>query len=68
MKTSKSSNNLAQSASQSAVKKGLKPELPGRPGLSVKDVTSRSVTLQWTPPSNTGEFQDLVGGGIVSNH
>ena len=24
------------------------------PNLSVKDVTSRSVTLQWNPPSDTG--------------
>ena len=46
VKVSKSSSNLAPAAAP----KGL----PGSPGLSVKDVTSRSVTLQWTPPSNTG--------------
>ena len=28
--------------------------LPGSPSVSVKDVTSRSVTLTWTPPSDTG--------------
>merc|ERR1719376_1160759 len=57
VKTSKSASNLAASASSSAVASGaqaVKMSLPGSPGLSVKDVTSRSVTLQWTPPSNTG--------------
>jgi len=54
VKMSKSSTNLVQSASQSAIQKKV-VELPGRvQGLSVMDVTSRSVTLQWTPPSNTG--------------
>ena len=28
--------------------------LPGAPHVSVTDVTSRSVTLQWSPPSDTG--------------
>ena len=28
--------------------------LPGSPSVTVKDVTSRSVTLQWSPPSDTG--------------
>ena len=28
--------------------------LPGMPSVAVKDVTSRSVTLTWTPPSDTG--------------
>ena len=28
--------------------------LPGIPTVSVKDVTSRSVTLEWAPPSDTG--------------
>ena len=28
--------------------------LPGSPAVQVTDVTSRSVTLQWSPPSNTG--------------
>ena len=28
--------------------------LPGTPSVSVKDVTSRSVTLTWNPPSDTG--------------
>eukprot|EP00095_Tigriopus_kingsejongensis_P003097 snap_masked-scaffold1025_size69488-processed-gene-0.4 protein:Tk03097 transcript:snap_masked-scaffold1025_size69488-processed-gene-0.4-mRNA-1 annotation:"hypothetical protein D910_05908" len=28
--------------------------LPGSPSVQVTDVTSRSVTLQWSPPSNTG--------------
>ena len=30
------------------------------PGLSVKDVTSRSVTLQWTPPQPQGELTSYV--------
>ena len=51
VKASKSSSNLlAEASAPKPVPKGL----PGSPGLSVKDVTSRSVTLQWTPPSNTG--------------
>ena len=52
---SKSSSNLAQSASGSAVSKKLEA-----PGLSVKDVTSRSVTLQWTPPQPQGELTSYV--------
>jgi hypothetical protein len=29
-------------------------EVPGKPSVQVTDVTSRSVTLQWSPPSFTG--------------
>ena len=28
--------------------------LPGSPAVQVTDITSRSVTLQWSPPGNTG--------------
>ena len=52
---SKSSSNLAQSASGSAVSKKLEAVT-----LSVKDVTSRSVTLGWTPPSNGAELTSYV--------
>lgn len=38
----------------SASKANIQKSLPGMPTLSVKDVTSRSVTLDWTPPSDTG--------------
>eukprot|EP00088_Acartia_fossae_P004370 TRINITY_DN1186_c0_g1_i1.p1 TRINITY_DN1186_c0_g1~~TRINITY_DN1186_c0_g1_i1.p1 ORF type:complete len:1240 (-),score=512.43 TRINITY_DN1186_c0_g1_i1:1313-4834(-) len=38
----------------SASKANIPKSLPGMPNLSVKDVTSRSVTLEWTPPSDTG--------------
>jgi len=38
----------------SASKANIQKSLPGMPCLSVKNVTSRSVTLQWTPPSDTG--------------
>ena len=34
--------------------KAVPKELPGSPSVQVTDVTSRSVTLQWSPPSNTG--------------
>ena len=34
--------------------KPVSKELPGSPSVQVTDVTSRSVTLQWSPPSNTG--------------
>lgn len=34
--------------------------LPGSPIVQVTDVTSRSVTLQWSPPSNTGGVE-LIG-------
>ena len=37
-----------------AAKAEIKKSLPGSPSVSVTDVTSRSVTLQWNPPSNTG--------------
>merc|ERR1719225_981819 len=32
----------------------VKKSLPGSPSVSVTDVTSRSVTLAWNPPSDTG--------------
>lgn len=54
VKTSKSSTNLATTTAATSAPKPAPKGLPGKPGLSVKDVTSRSVTLQWTPPSNTG--------------
>ena len=37
-----------------AAKAEIKKSLPGSPSVSVTDVTSRSVTLQWNPPGNTG--------------
>jgi len=37
-----------------AAKADIPKSLPGMPTVSVKDVTSRSVTLQWKPPSDTG--------------
>jgi len=37
-----------------AAKAEIKKSLPGAPSVSVSDVTSRSVTIQWNPPSNTG--------------
>ena len=33
---------------------------PGKPNVNITDVTSRSVTLQWSPPSNTGGTE-LIG-------
>jgi len=37
-----------------AAKADIPKSLPGMPSVAVKDVTSRSVTLTWTPPSDTG--------------
>jgi len=37
-----------------AAKADIKKSLPGSPSVSVTDVTSRSVTLAWNPPSDTG--------------
>ena len=38
----------------SSAKAEIKKSLPGSPNVTVSDVTSRSVTLNWTPPSDTG--------------
>merc|ERR1711902_246728 len=37
-----------------AAKAEIKKSLPGSPNVTVTDVTSRSVTLEWNPPSDTG--------------
>jgi hypothetical protein len=37
-----------------AAKANIPKSLPGSPSVTVSDVTSRSVTLQWNPPSDTG--------------
>merc|ERR1711963_1181410 len=37
-----------------SAKAEIKKSLPGSPNVTVTDVTSRSVTLNWTPPSDTG--------------
>ena len=37
-----------------ASKAEIKKSLPGSPNVSVTDITSRSVTLEWNPPNNTG--------------
>ena len=37
-----------------AAKAEIKKSLPGSPNVNVTDVTSRSVTLEWNPPSDTG--------------
>ena len=43
-----------------ASKAEIKKSLPGSPNVSVTDVTSRSVTLEWAPPSDTGGVH-LIG-------
>lgn len=40
---------------------------PSSPKLSVVDVTSRSVTLQWLPPSSTGGTE-LTGNAKLSQN
>jgi len=37
-----------------AAKAEIQKSLPGSPSVTVKDVTSRSVTLTWNPPNDTG--------------
>merc|ERR1711976_138007 len=37
-----------------SAKAEIKKSLPGSPNVSVTDITSRSVSLEWNPPSDTG--------------